>query len=146
MNKLELTVILRELGASIDPNGFEIVDYVDAEQAIMLLHAEAIDVPNPAVAAIGFALGIPFWGGSMDFLECWNTGEFTFIRKNWPEAPEEVYIGADASVTPTEPEINAYAAKVNQLLEQLFPQVAKMSMNIGVLNDVAMKTSEVLKR
>jgi hypothetical protein len=31
----------------------------------------------------------------MTFLRVWNEGEFDTIREEWPEAPEEVFIGAD---------------------------------------------------
>lgn len=29
------------------------------------------------------------------FLRYWNEGDFQAIRKEWPDAPEEVFIGAD---------------------------------------------------
>lgn len=47
---------------------------------------------NAAVAAIQFALEDD---DGLDFLSYWNAGEFDVIRRNWPEAPETVYIGAD---------------------------------------------------
>lgn len=31
----------------------------------------------------------------MQFLRLWNQGDFDVIRSEWPEAPEEVFIGAD---------------------------------------------------
>jgi hypothetical protein len=31
----------------------------------------------------------------MAFLHCWLHGEFDVIRKEWPEAPEAVFVGAD---------------------------------------------------
>jgi len=31
------------------------------------------------------------------FLKCWYQGEFDTIRKEWPDAPEAVFIGADSS-------------------------------------------------
>ncbi len=45
-----------------------------------------------AAAAIQFALQTD---EGMVFLHYWNQGEFDVIRSEWPEAPEEVYIGAD---------------------------------------------------
>jgi hypothetical protein len=48
--------------------------------------------PNAAVAAIQFALKAE---EGLEFLRCWNEGNFVAIRKEWPEAPEEVFIGAD---------------------------------------------------
>lgn len=47
---------------------------------------------NPAVAAILYALEAD---EGFEFLSYWNEGEFDICRRNWPDAPEEVYIGAD---------------------------------------------------
>jgi hypothetical protein len=47
---------------------------------------------SAAVAAIQFALEDE---DGIDFLSYWNQGDFDIIRRNWPEAPETVYIGAD---------------------------------------------------
>lgn len=45
-----------------------------------------------SIAAIQFALSAE---EGMTFLRIWNEGEFDTIREEWPEAPEEVFIGAD---------------------------------------------------
>ena len=45
-----------------------------------------------ATAAILYALDDE---DGMDFLRYWNEGDFQTIRNNWPDAPEEVFIGAD---------------------------------------------------
>lgn len=47
---------------------------------------------NAAVAAIEYAIK---GGGGIEFLACWFEGDFEAIRKEWPEAPEAVFIGAD---------------------------------------------------
>lgn len=47
---------------------------------------------DAAVAAIQFALDDD---DGMQFLRLWNAGDFDVIRREWPEAPEEVFIGAD---------------------------------------------------
>lgn len=47
---------------------------------------------DASVAAIQFALSAE---DGMTFLRIWNEGEFDTIREEWPEAPEEVFIGAD---------------------------------------------------
>lgn len=47
---------------------------------------------DAACAAIAFALDND---EGLEFLRFWNEGEFDVIRKEWPEAPEEVFIGAD---------------------------------------------------
>lgn len=47
---------------------------------------------DAALAAIEFALRAE---EGLEFLRCWNQGDFDDIRREWPEAPEAVYIGAD---------------------------------------------------
>lgn len=47
---------------------------------------------SAAVAAIQFALEDE---DGIDFLRYWNEGEFDIVRRNWPDAPEAIYIGAD---------------------------------------------------
>ena len=59
---------------------------------------------DAAVAAIQFALDTEHDGG-MDFLRVWNQGDFPEIRKFWPEAPEEVFIGADPLHVPKQPQV-----------------------------------------
>ena len=49
---------------------------------------------NACTAAIEFALE-DATGEGMAFLRCWLYGDFDVIRKEWPEAPESVYISAD---------------------------------------------------
>ena len=51
-----------------------------------------MQTPNAAVAAIQFALETD---EGLAFLRCWNEGNFEAIRREWPEAPEAVFIGAD---------------------------------------------------
>lgn len=50
---------------------------------------------NPAVAAIEFALSIDS-GDCKHSLNMWMHGDFPEIREAWPEAPEDIYIGADS--------------------------------------------------
>lgn len=45
-----------------------------------------------AVAAIEFALQDD---DPVEFLHCWNEGNFDAIRREWPNAPEAVFIGTD---------------------------------------------------
>lgn len=47
---------------------------------------------DAAVAAIQFALETD---EGLEFLRCWNHGDFDVIRREWPDAPESVFIGAD---------------------------------------------------
>jgi hypothetical protein len=53
---------------------------------------------DPAGAAIQFALKDD---DGMQFLRLWNEGEFDAIRREWPDAPEEVFIGADSLFKPS---------------------------------------------
>lgn len=55
---------------------------------------------NAAVAAIQFALETD---GGLEFLRCWNEGEFDVIRQEWPDAPEAVFVGADPLHVPAAP-------------------------------------------
>lgn len=48
--------------------------------------------PTGAIAAIEFALEAD---EGLEFLRCWNEGDFETIRREWPEAPEAVFVGAD---------------------------------------------------
>jgi hypothetical protein len=52
---------------------------------------------DAAVAAIQFALHDD---EGMQFLHLWNEGDFDVIRREWPDAPEEVFIGADPLYKP----------------------------------------------
>lgn len=47
-----------------------------------------------AMAVINFMLDLDP-DDAMSFLNTWNVGEFDMCRKEWPEAPEACYIGAD---------------------------------------------------
>lgn len=57
-----------------------------------LIEAEGVSGNDAAVAAIAFALATD---EGLTFLRLWNEGEFETLRSEWPEAPEDVYIGAD---------------------------------------------------
>lgn len=54
---------------------------------------------DPAGAAIQFALNDD---DGMQFLRLWNEGEFDTIRREWPDAPDEVFIGADPLLKPSQ--------------------------------------------
>lgn len=47
---------------------------------------------NASTAAIMFALETD---DGLEFLRLWSVGEFDDLRRGWPDAPEEVFIGAD---------------------------------------------------
>ena len=47
---------------------------------------------SAAIAAIVFSLETDCW---LEFLRCWNKGNFDSIREEWPDAPESVFVGTD---------------------------------------------------
>lgn len=47
---------------------------------------------DAGLAAIQFALSTE---DGLAFLRLWNEGEFDLIRRDWPDAPEAVFVGAD---------------------------------------------------
>ena len=75
-----------------------IADSLDmtVENGALVLRVPQEDRPSAdaAVEAMKFALA-PSTDEGMEFLRCWMHGEFEEIRKEWPEAPEAVFIGAD---------------------------------------------------
>lgn len=66
------------------------VNWITAAPAVLVHDKECHT--DAAVAAIQFALEDD---DGLSFLRYWNTGDFDILRKEWPEAPEAVYIGAD---------------------------------------------------
>lgn len=55
---------------------------------------------DAAIAAIQFAL---ITEEGLAFLDCWNHGDFDSIRREWPDAPEAVFRGADPLFEPRMP-------------------------------------------
>ena len=47
---------------------------------------------DAALEAMKYALNAE---EGMAFLQCWLHGNFSAIRKEWPDAPEAVFVGAD---------------------------------------------------
>lgn len=80
---------------------------------------------NPAIAAIAFALQRRT-EEPIEFLRCWFEGNFDSIRKEWPDAPEAVFIGADPlhPLTPS----NACAADRGEVLFTRALEIADESM------------------
>ena len=73
---------------------------------------------NPAVAAIQYALDMSDEDG-MIFLRMWDEGNFDEIREDFPDAPEEVFIGADPLHPETE--IDEYWILVEKRLPENTP-------------------------
>jgi hypothetical protein len=66
------------------------------EAADMVLHEQALEELNRTEAAynavIGYMLGKGYMKSPMEFLSCWNEGNFEALREEWPDAPEEIYL------------------------------------------------------
>ncbi len=79
------------------------VPVVLMERFDMAMNREFSDVAEPeapdplqaSVEAIKFALEAD---QGFEWLQLWNEGQFDACRKEWPEAPESCYIGADPSL------------------------------------------------
>ncbi len=72
--------------------------FAEAEAALTAL---PLPPPNPSTAAIAFALENTLSDhDGMEFLRLWNEGDFDTVREQWPDAPEEVFIGADPLFEP----------------------------------------------
>jgi len=79
---IRTSVVAKALADMCERNGWEVWP--------LYLRRENDD--SAAVAAIQFAL---HGEEGMAFLRCWNEGNFDACREEWPEAPDECYIGAD---------------------------------------------------
>lgn len=75
------------------------------------------DDQSPAVAAINFSLRTT---EGLEFLRAWRQGDWDVIRREWPEAPESVFVTALASplVRP------AKAGARERLFENRVPEAA----------------------
>lgn len=60
------------------------------------LHTEALEELNKTEAAyntvISYMLGKGYCEEPLEFLRCWNEGNFEALREEWPDAPEEIYL------------------------------------------------------
>jgi hypothetical protein len=89
--------LFNEIGALLPTKGPTLAHPDDAYREG---YAAAIDdvlkkvdqAPDASTAAIAFALETD---EGMTFLRCWNEGDFDAIRREWPEAPDDVFDGAD---------------------------------------------------
>ena len=59
------------------------------------LHEEALEQLNRTEssynAVINYMLGKGYMEEPLEFLRCWNEGDFEELREYWPDAPEEIY-------------------------------------------------------
>ncbi|MGF6282184.1 hypothetical protein ABH908_000331 [Pseudomonas frederiksbergensis] len=73
--------------------------YREGHAAALIQAADAIDAaPDAALAAITF--GLTLGCEVANFLDLWVGGDFETIRAEWPNAPEELYVGADTLFEP----------------------------------------------
>lgn len=43
-------------------------------------------------AVIDYILNKGYMESPLEFLRCWNEGNFEALREEWPDAPEEIYL------------------------------------------------------
>ncbi|WP_313026676.1 hypothetical protein [Pseudomonas lopnurensis] len=67
------------------------------DDGTLLIEDRSSDRPDAAVAAIEYALSDD---DPMAFLRCWFEGNFEVLRSEWPNVPDEVFIGADPLFKP----------------------------------------------
>lgn len=77
--------------------GVQVGDSLEADLAkgVLTLRPAKPKMPqsgDAAIEAMKFALKAD---EGMEFLRCWMHGEFDSIRKEWPDTPAAVFIGAD---------------------------------------------------
>ena len=53
---------------------------------------DGVEEHSPGVAAIAYALEAD---DGLQFLQLWYEGEFNTIREEWPDCPQECFIGAE---------------------------------------------------
>ncbi|MDU9404882.1 hypothetical protein RTH46_20560 [Pseudomonas sp. zfem004] len=85
-NWIPVKVELNGMPFQLNTDNFTVTD--DGSLALEL------SISDAAVAAIAYALEHQC-ESPMEFLRCWNEGNFEALRTEWPEVPAEVFIGAD---------------------------------------------------
>lgn len=66
-----------------------------SDAAVLVSHDEEPDPSCAFNAAINYALKCGTGDGGLEFLACWREGNFSAIRREWPDAPDAVFKGAD---------------------------------------------------
>lgn len=83
----------------LDMNEEEIHNLVECvgldEDMFFSLHEEAIEELGKTEATynavISYMLGKGYNEEPLEFLRCWNEGNFKALREEWSDAPEEIY-------------------------------------------------------
>lgn len=84
--------LLAQIGARV--GGVFEADVVKGKLVLSVAKPQEAPKRDAAIEAMKFALD-PRTEEGMDFLRCWMHGQFDAIRKEWPEVPEAVFVGAD---------------------------------------------------
>ena len=65
-------------------------------ETIVSLHEEAVEELGKTEATynavIDYILGKGYMESPLEFLRCWNEGDFEALREEWPDAPEQIYL------------------------------------------------------
>lgn len=68
----------------------------DLTQMVATLYEEAQEQISKTESAynavISYILGKGYIESPLEFLRCWNEGNFKALREEWPDAPEEIYL------------------------------------------------------
>lgn len=92
MSIIDIAAIIKEV-ANQTPGRIVVTKFAQ-EVAEKAIEADRLVRPNPAIAAIQFAIDINTTDGLV-FLDAWMQGDFEGIRTGWPDAPAEVFVGAE---------------------------------------------------
>lgn len=74
------------------------VDVAPEGLLLKVIRAPKAPTPDATIEAMRFAVD-PQTVEGMEFLRCWLHGQFDVIRREWPEAPKTVFVGADPSLS-----------------------------------------------
>lgn len=86
---------------------------------------------NAAIAAIAFALE----HRDLDLLRLWNEGEFDQIRKEWPDAPAAMFVGADPLFIGADPLYRPAAAGEGEQGRRVAPSASVVGELIEIGDD-----------
>lgn len=92
MNNVNWEVVAKEQMKIIHYKNKQLNVAINAMQiAVEKLHElEKSDICFNAV--ISYMLGKGRVESPLEFLRCWNDGDFESLREEWPDAPEEIYL------------------------------------------------------
>lgn len=67
-------------------------EYKRLERDIKDIEREYVNSDACWNAVIGYMLGKGCCEEPLEFLRCWNEGNYKALREEWPDAPEDIYL------------------------------------------------------